>query len=75
MVAHARGGGGGLLALGDVFNQLHYEQIVALALKYNPDTRRLSSSHRGRRAYVLLGGLSRPLPPLGILRRSHTQRG
>jgi hypothetical protein len=27
MVAHARGGGGGLLALGDVFNQLHYEQM------------------------------------------------
>jgi putative ABC transport system substrate-binding protein len=35
VAALARGGGGGLLALGDVFNQVHHEAIVALTLKYN----------------------------------------
>jgi putative ABC transport system substrate-binding protein len=34
----ASSGGGGLLALGDVFNQVHREAIVALALKYNIPT-------------------------------------
>jgi putative ABC transport system substrate-binding protein len=38
MSAIAQGGGGGLLALGDVFNQVHREAIVALALKYNVPT-------------------------------------
>jgi putative tryptophan/tyrosine transport system substrate-binding protein len=35
VAALARGGGGGLLALGDVFNQVHREAIVTLTLKYN----------------------------------------
>jgi putative ABC transport system substrate-binding protein len=34
MVSLASGGGGGLIALGDIFNQVHREAIVALALKY-----------------------------------------
>jgi putative ABC transport system substrate-binding protein len=38
MAALAQGGDGGLLALGDVFNQVHREAIVALALKYNVPT-------------------------------------
>lgn len=42
MAALARGGHGGLLALGDVFNQVHREAIVALALKYRIPTLVLS---------------------------------
>jgi putative tryptophan/tyrosine transport system substrate-binding protein len=38
MAALAQGGGGGLLALGDVFNLVHREAIVALAFKYNIPT-------------------------------------
>jgi ABC-type uncharacterized transport system substrate-binding protein len=38
MAALARGGGGGLLALGDVFNLVHRETIVDLALEYNIPT-------------------------------------
>jgi putative ABC transport system substrate-binding protein len=38
MVALAKGGGGGLLALGDIFTQVHREAIVALAFKYNVPT-------------------------------------
>jgi putative ABC transport system substrate-binding protein len=33
-----RGGGGGLLALGDIFTQVHREAIASLALKYNVPT-------------------------------------
>jgi putative ABC transport system substrate-binding protein len=38
MAALAQGGGGGLLALGDVFNQVHSEAIVTLAVKYKVPT-------------------------------------
>jgi putative ABC transport system substrate-binding protein len=38
MAALARTGAGGLLALGDVFNQVHHEAIVALAAQYNIPT-------------------------------------
>ena len=38
MATLAQGGAGGLLALGDVFNQVHREAIVALALKYKVPT-------------------------------------
>jgi putative ABC transport system substrate-binding protein len=38
MAALAQGGCGGLLALGDVFNQVHREAIAALALKYKVPT-------------------------------------
>ena len=38
MVALAQSGGGGLVALGDIFNLLHREAIAALALKYKVPT-------------------------------------
>jgi putative ABC transport system substrate-binding protein len=38
MASLAKGGGGGLLALGDIFTQVHREAIVALALKYKIPT-------------------------------------
>ena len=38
MATLAQGGASGLLALGDVFNQVHREAIVALALKYKVPT-------------------------------------
>jgi putative ABC transport system substrate-binding protein len=38
MAALAQGGGGGLLALGDIFNVIHREAIATLALKYNIPT-------------------------------------
>jgi putative ABC transport system substrate-binding protein len=38
MATLAQGGAGGVLALGDVFNQVHREAIVALALKYKVPT-------------------------------------
>ena len=38
MAALPHGGGGGLLALGDIFTQMHREAIAALALKYNVPT-------------------------------------
>jgi putative tryptophan/tyrosine transport system substrate-binding protein len=38
MAALHQGGGGGLLALGDIFTQVHREAITSLALKYNIPT-------------------------------------
>ena len=38
MATLAQGGSGGLLALGDIFNQVHGKAIVALALKYKVPT-------------------------------------
>ena len=38
MAALPHGGGGGLLALGDIFNQVHREAIAALGLKYKVST-------------------------------------
>jgi putative ABC transport system substrate-binding protein len=38
MAALAQGGGGGLLAIAEIFNQLHRETIASLALKYKIPT-------------------------------------
>ena len=38
MIALPQGGGGGLVALGDIFNLLHREAIATLALKYKIST-------------------------------------
>jgi putative tryptophan/tyrosine transport system substrate-binding protein len=48
MAALPKGGGGGLLALGDIFTQVHREAITTLALKYNipimANTRQIAES-------------------------------
>jgi putative ABC transport system substrate-binding protein len=75
ITALAQGGGGGVLALGDVFNLVHRETITGLGLRYKiptvVNTRQMLDAG-GLISYTT--DIPDPVSPRGRLRRSHSQR-